>query len=111
MPRYKDVYELAHEVGGMYALVVGSAKRAKQLREGRQSVVKSDSANPLTVALHELLDGHVVVRPPGAAEEEQAEDEQRVEIVAVDGTGVSVAEPEAADADGEAANDDAEADE
>jgi DNA-directed RNA polymerase omega subunit len=82
MPRYKDVHELAAEVGGMYALVVAAAKRAKQLREGRQAVTECGSGNMLTVAIRELLEGKVVVRPPGAVEEEPVPDTEIVEVVA-----------------------------
>ncbi|MBM3501442.1 MAG: DNA-directed RNA polymerase subunit omega [Armatimonadetes bacterium] len=82
MPRYKDVHDLAGEVGGMYALVVAAAKRAKQLREGRQAVVESGSGNMLTVAIRELLEGKVIVRPPGAVEEEPAPETEIVQVVA-----------------------------
>ena len=92
MPRYKDVYELANEVGWMYALVVAAAKRAKQLREGRQKVVASESGNPLTIAIQELLEGKVQVRPPGETDQESEGEPQLVEVVAVDGSGVVVSE-------------------
>jgi DNA-directed RNA polymerase omega subunit len=72
MRSQKSVHELAEEVGGMYALVVAAAKRAKQIREGRQPVTSTDSSNPLTIALQELLDGKIVVRPPGEKEETEA---------------------------------------
>ena len=96
MPRYKDVYELADETGSMYALVVAAAKRAKQLREGRQPVVQSDSGNPLTIAIQELLDGKVLVRPPGAADEGPAPETEIVEVAGRD-LRVRIVEP-AADA-------------
>lgn len=80
MPRYKNVYELAAEVGGMYALVVATAKRAKQLREGRPPLVKCDSNNPLTIAIQEFLEGKVIVRPRGAADEEPGVETEIVEV-------------------------------
>lgn len=73
MRSQKSVHELAEEVGGMYALVVAAAKRAKQLREGRQPVTKTQSANPLTIALQELLEGKIIVRPPGEKDETDSE--------------------------------------
>jgi len=84
MPRYKDAHDLAGDVGGMYALVVAVAKRAKQLREGRQAVVESDSGNMLTVAIQELVEGKVVVRPPGVPEEEPGPETEVVEVMAPD---------------------------
>ena len=111
MARFKDVYELADETGGMYALVVAAAKRAKQLREGRQPVVQSDSGNPLTIAIQELLDGKVLVRPPGAVDEEPAPETEIVEVTARD-LHVQIVEAEADEAetdDAEAPPEDAEA--
>jgi len=95
MPRYRDVYELAEEVGGMFVVVVAAAKRAKQIRDGRQPVVEIDSANPLTIAIEELLEGRVVVRP---ADEEPEEPAAEMEVVEVPG-GDSPPEPEAEAAD------------
>jgi len=69
MRRQKTINELAEEVGGLYALVVGLAKRAKQLKEGRARVTDCASSNVLTVALKEMLEGKVVVRPAGDKEE------------------------------------------
>ena len=69
MRRQKTINELAEEVGGLYALVVAAAKRAKQLKEGRARVTDCASSNVLTVALKEMLEGKVVVRPAGDKEE------------------------------------------
>ncbi|MBM3474584.1 MAG: DNA-directed RNA polymerase subunit omega [Armatimonadetes bacterium] len=104
MSRYKDVYELADETGGMYALVVAAAKRAKQLREGRQPVVQADSSNPLTVAIQELLDGRVLVRPPGAVDEEPAPQTEIVEVSSRD-LQVQIVEPEPEDEEAEPPDD------
>lgn len=95
MSRYRDVYELAEEVGGMFVVVVAAAKRAKQIRDGRQPVVEIDSTNPLTIAIEELLEGKVVVRP---ADEEPEEPAAEMEVVEVPG-GDSSPEPEAEAAD------------
>jgi DNA-directed RNA polymerase subunit omega len=65
MQRKKTIEDLAEDAGGMFALVVAAAKRAKQLKEGRQRVTECPSANPLTIAIQELVDGKVLVRPPG----------------------------------------------
>lgn len=104
----KSVHQLAEEVGGMYALVVAAAKRAKQLREGRQPVTTCDSSNPLTIALQEMLEGKVVVRPPGEKDEPDAE----AEIVEVAGEEVeseTVGEDETEEEPDEVAADEADA--
>ena len=104
MPRYRDVYELAGEVGGMYAVVVAAAKRAKQLREGRQAVVDCHSSNPLTIAIEELLEGKVLVRDLG---DEPDEPVAETEVVEVDGTKAKAE----AEAEAEAEETDAQDDE
>ena len=115
MPRYKDVYELAEEVGGMYSLVVAAAKRAKQIREGRQPVIEINSANPLTIAIEELLQGKVQVRPIEEEPEEPMADTEVVEVLGADMSAEAAAAAEAAEAaeagEGEAESDAADADE
>lgn len=57
---------LEREVGSKYALVILAAKRARHLKEGAQPLVRSISANPLTVAFEEIAGGKV--RPAGPEE-------------------------------------------
>jgi DNA-directed RNA polymerase subunit omega len=54
---------LEREVGSKYALVILAAKRARHLKEGATPLVRSASANPLTVAFEEIAGGKV--RPAG----------------------------------------------
>ena len=54
---------LEREVGSKYALVILAAKRARHLKEGATPLVRSASANPLTVAFEEIGTGKV--RPAG----------------------------------------------
>jgi DNA-directed RNA polymerase subunit omega len=58
---------LEREVGSKYALVILAAKRARHLKEGATPLVRSASANPLTVAFEEIAGGKV--RPAGPDEE------------------------------------------
>jgi len=57
--------EIADRVGSRYSIVVAAAKRARQLKEGAVPLVRCGSNNPLTIALHEIAAGKVVVKPPG----------------------------------------------
>jgi len=57
---------LEREVGSKYALVILAAKRARHLKEGAGPLVRSTSANPLTVAFEEIAGGKV--RPAGPEE-------------------------------------------
>jgi DNA-directed RNA polymerase subunit omega len=55
---------LENRVGSKYALVIVAAKRARQLKEGAPPLVRSGSANPLTVALEEVAGGKVIPVEP-----------------------------------------------
>lgn len=66
------------EVGGTrYDIVVVAATRAQQIKDGARPLVEVDSNNPLTIALHEIAAGKVIIKPSELAEEEQ--EPQRVE--------------------------------
>lgn len=45
-----------------YALVILSAKRARQVKDGARRLTDSASGNPLTVALEEIADGAIIPR-------------------------------------------------
>jgi len=65
------VEELIDRLGSSYDLVVAAAKRAKQLRAGARPLVDTDSKNPLTIALQEIAEGSIILKP---MEEPSAED-------------------------------------
>ncbi len=65
------VEELIDRLGSSYDLVVAAAKRAKQLRDGARPLVDIDSKNPLTIALQEIAEGSIILKP---IEESSAED-------------------------------------
>lgn len=45
---------LLEKVDSKYTLVVAAAKRAREITEGAQSLVESESTKPVTVALEEI---------------------------------------------------------
>lgn len=51
-----------------YALVIVAAKRARQIKEGARTFVKSRSKNPLTVALEEIAEGAIIPVSTGEPE-------------------------------------------
>jgi DNA-directed RNA polymerase subunit omega len=51
-----------------YALVIVAAKRARQIKEGARTFVKSRSNNPLTVALEEIANGSIIPVSTGEPE-------------------------------------------
>ncbi len=46
-------------------IAVATAKRARQLKDGAVPLVKCSTKHPVTVALHEIAAGKVVVKPLG----------------------------------------------
>jgi DNA-directed RNA polymerase subunit omega len=67
MPMIRPPLEaLLHRVDNKYALVIGVAKRARQLKEGHLPMVDVASTNPVTVALEEIAAGKLHV--DGSAE-------------------------------------------
>jgi DNA-directed RNA polymerase subunit omega len=59
--------EMEERIGSRYDLVMLAAKRAKQLQEGAPPLVRTESTNPLTIALEEIAAGRYP-RPEGEPE-------------------------------------------
>lgn len=68
------IEKLADMVGSRYTLTVAAAKRARQLREGAIPLVKCRSNHPLTIALHEIAAGKVIVKELGEEADEYITD-------------------------------------
>ncbi len=83
------VEELIDRLGSSYDLVVAAAQRARQLRDGARPLVDIDSKNPLTIALQEIAEGHIILKPLEETEKEEAEDrpylQQRGDIAEIMG--------------------------
>jgi DNA-directed RNA polymerase subunit omega len=56
---YPSADLIEQQVESKYALVVLAAKRAKQIKEGGRALIKTDSVNPLTIALEEIASGAI----------------------------------------------------
>jgi DNA-directed RNA polymerase subunit omega len=56
---YPAADKIEEQVDSKYALVILAAKRAKQIKEGSRPLIKTDSTNPLTIALEEIASGSV----------------------------------------------------
>ncbi|MDX1934215.1 MAG: DNA-directed RNA polymerase subunit omega [Capsulimonadales bacterium] len=56
---YPAADKIEEQIDSKYALVILAAKRAKQLKEGSKPLIKTESVNPLTVALEEIASGQV----------------------------------------------------
>ena len=53
------INELTKKVPCRYSLVVVAAKRARQIVNGSAPLVKTNSDKPVSIALHEIVDGAV----------------------------------------------------
>jgi DNA-directed RNA polymerase subunit omega len=57
--------ELEEYIGNKYSLVIVSAKRARQIKEGHQPLARDASPNPLSIALTEVQEQKLqAVAPP-----------------------------------------------
>ncbi|MEG0238082.1 MAG: DNA-directed RNA polymerase subunit omega [Clostridium sp.] len=54
-----SVVELLKKVEDRYSLVIVTSKRARQIIEGSEPLVKVDSHKPLTIAINEVNEGKV----------------------------------------------------
>ena len=70
------VEELIDRFGSSYDLVVVAAKRAQQLRGGAKPLVDTDARNPLTIALQEIAEGNIVLKPIEETDEEDSEESE-----------------------------------
>lgn len=61
--------QLEEHLGTSYDLVVVAAKRAQQIKDGARPLVEVNSNNPLTIALREIAEGKVIVKPYDQADE------------------------------------------
>lgn len=55
-----SVVELLKKVDNRYSLVIVTSKRARQLIEGAEPMVRATSNKPLTVAINEVNTGAIV---------------------------------------------------
>jgi len=56
---YPSADQIDEQIDSKYALVILAAKRAKQLKEGSRPLIKTESTNPLTIALEEIAGGEI----------------------------------------------------
>lgn len=56
-----SVAELLEKVDDRYSLVIATAKRARQIAQGDDVLVKTDDVAPVTIAADEIEEGKVSV--------------------------------------------------
>ncbi len=56
---YPPITELVKKTGSRYALVIETAKRARQLVEGAQKLSDVKTSKDVTVALNEIYEGKI----------------------------------------------------
>jgi DNA-directed RNA polymerase subunit omega len=69
------IEELVDRVGSRFAVVIAAAKRAKQLKDGMPPLVNLPTRNPLTIALHEIAAGLILIGDAPEPEPEAAASE------------------------------------
>ena len=58
---YPSVTDLVKKTGSRYALVIATAKRAREIASGDTPLTECNSTKPVTIALNEINDGMVEV--------------------------------------------------
>lgn len=58
---YPSVADLVKKTGSRYALVIATAKRAREIASGETPLTECSSSKPVTIALNEINDGVVEV--------------------------------------------------
>ena len=56
---YSTLSTLLDKVDSKYSLVVAVSKRARQLVDGQQSLVESNSIKPVSIAIQEICEGKI----------------------------------------------------
>ncbi len=56
---YPSIDHLIGQVDSKYTLVIAAAKRARQIRDGARTTVTVSSRKEVTIALHEIGNGHI----------------------------------------------------
>ena len=56
---YSTLSTLLKKVDSKYSLVVAVSKRARQLVDGQQSLVESNSIKPVSIAIQEISEGKI----------------------------------------------------
>ena len=56
---YPSINELMRKVDSRYTLVIETAKRARQLAEGSEPMIYTDSKKYVTIAVNEINEGKV----------------------------------------------------
>ncbi len=69
-PSYNDLINVANKdveegeqpvINSRYSIVLAAAKRARQLIDGEEPLVKTDSNKPLSIAVEELRQGKIKI--------------------------------------------------
>jgi DNA-directed RNA polymerase subunit omega len=55
-----SIVELLRKVDNRYSLVIVTAKRARQIIQGDEPLIRVNSNKPLTVAINEVYSGEIV---------------------------------------------------
>ena len=78
------IEELVDRGGSRFTVVIAAAKRAKQIKDGAPPLVNLPTRNPLTIALHEIAAGLILIGDAPEIPEEDAAPSEPAELAAPD---------------------------
>lgn len=61
---YPPIAELVKKTGSRYALVIETARRARQISQGSTPLAKADSNKEVSIAINEIYEGKVSAVQP-----------------------------------------------
>lgn len=97
-PSYNDLMQVVNSgkeegeaplVSSRYSIVLATAKRARQLIDGAEPMVKPKVNRPLSIAVQEVYEGMVKILPEKAKSVEEAEYELEEALVLEEGEAVA----------------------
>ena len=70
------VQELLTKAKNRYELVIATSKRARQIAEGDEPLIKIKDKSPVTIAANEIAEGKVEIIEPEEMKEDDEEGEE-----------------------------------
>lgn len=67
-PSYTDLLEVLNngeypDIKSRYSIVIAASKRARQLINGEEPMIKSPIDKPVTIAVNEIYEGKIKIKP------------------------------------------------
>ncbi len=82
---YPSINEIRKKADSRYTLVILAAQRARDIIDGKPSLLDEDIERPVSVAAHEIAEDYLTYRRPDPAEQKEAGEEEAAAAAESDG--------------------------